>query len=334
MPGRFYSLSPKGKPAPLPSLDSALQAMKQAVVWMDFEAPSREELLLLQEPLGIHPLSIEDCLDEDQIPKVEEHPTNTFMLLNTWRMVDRRLEIDEVDLILGKGFLVTIHRSAALTEELSRVVLSGAPNAGRSADFLLHALLDRIVDDKLGVIEALQDHIDQAEEEILSDLSRFGPERLMSLRRDLLSLRKGLFHEREIFVKICRKDSAFISDKAIPHFRDIYDHVVRYYEIVEIGREMLGTLMETYLSMMNNEMARTANRTNQVVQRLTLITTVFMPLTLLASIGGMSEWSMITGPENWRISYPLFLAGMGLLALLSFRLLRWVDRKGDERRER
>ena len=117
----------------------------------------------------------------------------------------------------------------------------------------------------------------------------------MRLRRDLLTLRKSLFHEREILVKICRRDSPYVSEKAIYHFRDIYDHLAKYFEMVEIYREMITSLMEMYLSMINNRMAEMANRTNATVRRLTLINTVFMPLTLLAGIGGMSEWSMMTG---------------------------------------
>ena len=122
------------------------------------------------------------------------------------------------------------------------------------------------------------------------------------------TLRKSLFHEREILVKICRKDCPFISEKAIFHYRDIYDHLAKFFELTETYRDIVTSLMEMYLSMLNNLMAKVANETNATVRRLTFITTIFMPLTLLAGIGGMSEWSMMTGPENWQIAYPAFLA--------------------------
>ena len=118
-------------------------------------------------------------------------------------------------------------------------------------------ILDYVVDHKFAAIEALQDAIDTAEEEILRGPSAFSPETLMRLRRDLLTLRKSLFHEREILVKICRRDSPYVSEKAIYHFRDIYDHLTKYFEIVEIYREIVTSLMEMYLSMINNRMAET-----------------------------------------------------------------------------
>jgi magnesium transporter len=85
--------------------------------------------------------------------------------------------------------------------------------------------------------------------------------------------------------------------------------------------------MEMYLSILNNQMTQAANSTNQTVRRLTFITTIFMPLTLLAGVGGMSEWSMMTGPENWRIAYPLFLLGMAVLGFISYQLLKWFEKK-------
>ena len=145
------------------------------------------------------------------------------------------------------------------------------------------------------------------------------------LRRALLAMRKSLFHEREILVKVCRRDSPFIGEKAIYHYRDIYDHLTKCFEIVEVYREMVTNAMEMYLSLINNRMARVSNRMNATVRRLTLITTIFMPLTLLAGVGGMSEWSMITGPDNWKVSYPLFLVGMAVIGLLSYRALRWLE---------
>jgi magnesium transporter len=111
------------------------------------------------------------------------------------------------------------------------------------------------------------------------------------------------------------------------HYRDIYDHLVRFYELTESYRDIVTSLMEMYLSMLNNEMAKAANETNMTVRRLTLITTIFMPLTLLAGIGGMSEWSMITGPDNWRVSYPAFMLGMVFLGLASYYFLSQLDRK-------
>jgi magnesium transporter len=190
----------------------------------------------------------------------------------------------------------------------------------------MHIILDYIVDQKFLAIETIEDELDVTEETMLAKLSEFNPVELLRLRRDLLALRKSLFHEREILVRICRKDCPFISEKAIFHYRDIYDHLVKFFELTETYRDIITGLMDIYLSMTNNRMAKIANETNASVRRMTLIMTIFMPLTLLAGIGGMSEWSMMTGPENWKIAYPLFLLAMAILGIALYYLLRRFEK--------
>ena len=182
-------------------------------------------------------------------------------------------------------------------------------------------------------IEPLEDDIEAAEEGILRDVTGSGW-KASSGCAALLSLRKSLFHEREILVKICRRDSPFVSEEAIYHFRDIYDHLAKFFEFTEMNRDLLANLTEMYLSLINNRMARVANRTNKSVRRLTLITTIFMPLSLLAGIGGMSEWSMVTGPENWRLAYPAFAAALILIGVVSYLLLRRVERREGNHQDR
>jgi magnesium transporter len=327
---RFFRVDLDGQLKRFLTLDELLSALQNGgYAWLDFFDPSKEDLMALVQPFGLHPLSVEDCLDEDQVPKIEDFPTNNFILLNGYHYRDGVLTLEEVDFILGKNFLVTVsgHQGGSLRfyEKVEEVVALDPASVQQGPDYLLHVTLDYVVDHKFAAIEALQDAIDTAEEEILQGPSAFSPETLMRLRRDLLTLRKSLFHEREILVKVCRRDLPYISEKAIYHFRDIYDHLAKYYEIVEIYREMITSLMEIYLSMINNHMAKVANRTNATVRRLTLITTVFMPLTLLAGIGGMSEWTMMTGQPYWRIAYPAFLLGMTVIGAFSYWLLKRAE---------
>jgi magnesium transporter len=195
------------------------------------------------------------------------------------------------------------------------------------SDFLLHVILDDLIDRKFQAVEALRDELETIEEEIINAASQFDLKKLMNIRRSLLVLRKSISHEREVLIKVCRKDSPFVGEKAIFHFRDIYDHLTKFYESIEIYREMIASHMEMYLSIMNNQMSVIANKTNASMRRLTLITTIFMPLTLLAGIGGMSEWSMMTGPENWKISYPIFLLLMILLGVLNYLWIKRVENR-------
>jgi len=165
------------------------------------------------------------------------------------------------------------------------------------------------------------------EDLLMEDVTSFRPMELIHLRRNLVTLRKSLYHEREILAKISRLDCPFIPEKAIAPFRDIYDHLSKFFELTETYREIETSLMELYTSLLNNKMTQMSNETNSTVKRLTLITTVFMPLTLIASIGGMSEWTMMTGGEgNWKSAYAWLIAGMVMIAFVNLLLIRGLEK--------
>lgn len=329
---QFYHISQKGKFTSTRTVDEAMAAAKSGgFLWLNYCQPDKEELLPLIGLLDLHPLSIEDCLDENQIPKMEDFPRNTFLIFNAFDYSAKKLSISEIDIFIGDNFLVTVSQRTADHCKVLAGIESIAETDGESTRhgpaFLMHTILDHVVDRKFVAIEALEDELDLQEETMLARVSTFNPADLIRLRRDLLDLRKSLFHEREILVKICRKDCPFIPEKAIFHYRDIYDHLAKFFELTESYREIVTSLMEMYLSLLNNKMTIAANQTNKSVRRLTFITTIFMPLTLLAGIGGMSEWSMMTGPANWKIAYPAFLLGMGVIGFASYCLLKWFERK-------
>jgi magnesium transporter len=328
---RFYHISPVRKLACMATLAEALTAAKGGgFLWLDYCQPVKEELAALIGPLGLHPLSVEDCTDENQVPKIEDFPGNTFIIFNALSYADEKLSVDEVDLFIGERFLITV--SGYNSQErrplggIEHIVEREIESARQGPAFLMHVILNHIVDQMFVAIEAQENELDAAEEAMLADPSSFNPAELMRLRRDLLALRKSLFHEREILVKICRKDCVFISEKAIFHYRDIYDHLAKFFELTETYREIVTSLMELHMSMLNNLMAKTANETNATVRRLTFITTIFMPLTLLAGIGGMSEWTMMTGPANWKIAYPAFMLAMAVIGIANYYLLRWLEK--------
>lgn len=332
----YYVITPAGKLIQLATIEEAMKASRKGgYFWLDYLKPTKEDLWPLIELLGLHPLAVEDCLDDDQIPKIEDYPTHAFILFNRIEYRGNTLAVSELDIFIGEKFLVTVSRHGlmqhSLMRDVERFIGLDIKNCRQGPAFLAHALLDHVVDEKFDVIEKLEDEISIAEDVILGDLEHFDPARLLELRRDLTALRKSLFHEREILIKICRYDSSFIPDKAILLYRDIYDHLAKFFELTETDREIIASLMEMYLSMLNNEMAKAANNTNATVRRLTFITTIFMPLSLLAGIGGMSEWSMMTGPENWRISYPIFLIAMLVIGVLNYFLLKRMERSDHKK---
>ena len=329
---RFYHVLPGGALQPKDSAEEAVRTRPDgAYAWLDFRDPGPGDLKPLTELLGVHPLSVEDCLDEAQVPKMDNFEKSTFLLINSYSHRNGVLAIGEIDFIIGSGFLVTVGgRDKAehwTDDDITAVLRLEAQNLGLGPDFLMHALMNHVIDGKNRAIDSLESEVDDTEASIIGNLSEFRMSRLVHLRKNILIMRKSLFYEREIFIKLCRRDCPFVGEKAVFHFRDSYDHITMYYEETEIYREVILSLTEMYLSMVNNRMSLIANRTNTTVRRLTIITTIFMPLTLLAGIGGMSEWSMMTGPQNWRTSYPLFGLGMVIIGALTYLVLRYMNAK-------
>ena len=325
----FYHVTSAGAIVATAGWHAAIAASKKSgYAWLDYCDPTAAELSALIEPLRIHPLSIEDCTDENQIPKIEDFPSNTFMLFNDFHYTDHALAIHEVDIIIGSHFLVTVHRGEmgdSLLTGVERLAGLERESIRQGPAFLLHVLLDLVVDRKFVELERMEEELGQTEDGLLADPEHFDPARLLHLRRDLLAARKSLFYEREILVRVCRRDCPFVGDKAIYMFRDIYDHLARLFELTETSRDIVTSLMEMHLSMLNNQMAQSANVTNATVRRLTFITTIFMPLSFIASIYGMNFDHMPELRSEW--GYPAVLGVMAVVGvgmLLVFRKKRWL----------
>lgn len=326
---RCFHFGAKGEAGQAKSLQDALHALiRPGFVWIDIQGPTREALEPLVGSLRLNRLSIEDCIDDNQIPKVENYEHYTFLLFNSYVYRDRAITVGETDFILGKKFLVTVHGliegTAGFFAGLDDHLRHALAQASASPDALMQEILDYMVDRKFEAIETIQDEIDGYEETLLADAGEFRPAMLLDVRRNLLKLRKSLYHEREVFIKICRRDSPYIAEESIYAYRDIYDHLAKFFESVEIEREMVTNLLELHMSLVNNRLATASNDINTTMRKLTVITTIFMPLTLIAGVGGMSEFSMMTGPENWRLSYTLFLAGSGAVGLVNYLLLKYL----------
>jgi magnesium transporter len=333
---KFYHFTAEGLFYGIASVADAVNALKEGgYIWLNYYKPAREELSLLIDTMGIHPLSVEDCFDNKQVPKIEYFSNNTFILFNSFTYINEELYIDEVNLFLGKNFLITV--SGVNSEDrkpLSDVVniIENDPKSGKNGpEYLMHIILDHLVDEKYTAFDNMEDDLEEAEEQIITDVEKFQPRQLIHLRKDLLALRKSLYHEREILVKICRSDCPYISDKAIVQYRDVFDHLSKFFELTETYREIETSLMELHTSLISNQMNKRSNETNYSMKRLTLIATICMPLTLIAGIGGMSEWSMMTGPENWKLSYPLFLLGMVVLALATYMIIKRIEKRKADR---
>ena len=198
----FYHMTKDGELLQKASLNAVLEAgKKDGFTWLNYCSPTKENLSVLIDLLGLHPLSIEDCLDDNQIPKIEDYPNHTFILFNGFSYSDRVLTIHEIDMFIGSNFLVTVSRCGekgrSIFMDIERYIKQETGNGRQGPAFLAHIILDRIVDEKFVAIEALEEELNAAEDTILESLARFNPGELLMLRRELLLVRKSLFHERE-----------------------------------------------------------------------------------------------------------------------------------------
>ena len=330
----FYHIPKIGRMDRVSTVAEAIERTKGGgFFWLHYLEPTPEDLHPLIDSLGLHALSIEDAFDENQISKIDDFPDSLFVLFNAFSYSSKQLRVQEIDLFLGSSFLVSVDRldpdGKPLLVGIEELVLKAINLDRNGPAFVMHTILDLLVDRKFVAIEALEDELAESEDAVLESPAEFDPKSLQHIRRALVTLRKCLFHEREVFVKICRKDFPLIPDIVIYHYRDVYDHLTRFFELTETLRDVATSLMEINLSLLSNKMSRAANRTNRSVRRLTFITTIFMPLSLLAGIGGMSEWSMMTGPANWRVAYPLFILGMAAIGIVSYYVLKLMIKRDD-----
>ncbi len=324
---RFFYINNAGNISLVSSLQDAIKAAEDSgYFWLDFCDPTLDDLSPLISALDIHPLSVEDCLNEDQLPKLDLFPNYSFMIFNIFEPTEDELLIHELDLFIGSNYLISVtgrnKNHAHLLQPIDRNLEREKDNLKLGPAYLLHMIVDNVVDHKFTAIEGIEELLDRYETVIIDQEQDFNPGKLMDSRRDLQTIRKSLFHERELVSKIIRKDRAFFPDRSIGYFRDVYDHLSKYYEMSDSARDLVTSLMEIHLSMINNRMSRISNRTNAIMRRLTLITTIFMPLTLLSGIGGMSEFTMLTGGEkNAKIAYLVLFIVMAVIAYLNWHYL-------------
>ncbi|MFZ3070264.1 MAG: magnesium transporter CorA family protein [Anaerolineaceae bacterium] len=329
---RYFVIKNSGKISLVHTLqDAQAGAGQDGYLWLDYCDPTTETLAELIHNFGIHPLSIEDCINEEQLPKLDIFPNYSFMIFNIFEPTLDELLTHELDLLISDNFLITVsHRDQtgtpllqttynAIEREIVKVKLGPS--------FLMHLVVDMVVDHKFQAIVSIEEKLDRDEDNILNKAQNFNPVSLMNSRRDLQVIRRSLFHERELVAKLIRQDSPFIVEKSLVYYRDVYDHLSKYYEISESARDLVTSLMEIHLSMLSNQLAQSSNRTNKIMRRLTLITTIFMPLTLIASIGGMSEFTMMVGQENWKIAYLVLLLVMVVVAVINYILLLRMEKQ-------
>jgi magnesium transporter len=298
-----------------------LDPSSDVTLWVDLAAPTDNELRVLGDVFHFHPLAVDDATSALQYPKIEPYQGFLYLVLHGIDSTPKQTQFAtrDIDFFLGRNFLVTVHdgqsRSIAhLREVCSRHehVLAEGPVA------LLHRIVDTMVDNYRPMIEQIEDRIGQLEEQAFSGHERMA-RHVMKLKREVTSMRRVLIPQRDAIGRLARREFPVISDEMAYRFRDVYDHVVRFTEEAILFQDRVTGIFEVNLSTVSH-------RLNQVMKLLTVMSTIFLPLTVLTSMWGMNiPLPHFPGGENLQFVWITGIMAVVSLAMIAlFRRNRWI----------
>jgi len=294
-------------------------AQPDSRIWVDTEDADRDVLLAIAGCFQLHPLITDDILERNQRAKVEEIDNNIHVVMFALHDEGDRIAHHEIDIVLGERFLFTAHDPAVKPREAPFMRRTQGVHLEKGVDYLLWAICDWLVDDYFPVFDFIGEQIDEMEDEVTGSAPVPVAERLFSLRKDLLTIRRAVNPVREVFNQLTNRDLPYIPAERVLYFRDIYDHLIRLTDELDSYRDLVSSTHDIYLSQVNNNLS-------EVMKRLTAVTAVLATIGAVGGIFGMSE----AGPaldfqENlgfWAVTAAaLILAG---LVFYLFRKRGWV----------
>lgn len=283
-------------------------------IWVDFNEPNEEEVKHLALTFNFHPLAIEDCIHRLQRPKLDYYEDHSFYVTHTVREKDKKLYKDELNFFVGENFIVTFHQMSAneVTQVWDRLI------AQKNIDkwdpyYVFYQILDKIVDNYFPVIHNIEDSLDQIEENTQKKSMTLLMSELFETRHILLNLRHTVNPMRDLLYRMLNSHHLLGVIDRKEYFSDIYDHLLKLSEMVVSNREVTADIRDNYLSL-------NSHQTNNVMKVLTLITSIFAPLTFIAGIYGMNFENM---PElTWDYGYFLALGIMGVVGISMYLLFK------------
>jgi magnesium transporter len=296
---------------------------KPSMKWINIDGLHRVEVLeKLGEGYHIHPLVLEDILNTDQRPKMEEYDGYLFIVLKMLDYDDQSNGVitEQISLILGPHFIFSFQeKEGDVFNSVRERIRNGKGRIRKmGTDYLAYALLDAVVDNYFIILERLGGKIEGLEERLVTHPTTSTLQEIHHLKRELIFLRKAVWPLREVVVGLERGESPLVQESTRVYLRDVYDHTIQVIDTVETFRDMVSGMLDIYLSSISNRM-------NAVMKVLTIIATIFIPLTFIAGIYGMNFKYM---PElEWRWGYPIILLIMfviGVLMLFYFRKRKWL----------
>jgi len=291
------------------------------VTWININGLHRiKDLEYLGQYFHLHPLVLEDIVHTDQRPKLEEFGSYLFFIVKMLQLDGMEVDYEQVSIILGDHFVISLHEHEEdiFAPVRQRLQAGTGRIRGAGADYLAYALLDLIVDHYFLILESLGEGIEDIEGELLDRPSPDTLSQIHRLKRDTIMMRRAVWPLREVVSRLERSDSPFVQDHTLLYLKDAYDHVTMVIDSIETYRDILGGMLDIYLSGVSN-------RLNEVMMVLTIMATIFIPLTFIAGVYGMNFRYM---PElEWRWGYFAVLIGMAGLAvgmLLYFWRKGWI----------
>jgi magnesium transporter len=322
---RAYYLPPGGKPsAALTDKEQILEVFrrKEGLLWVDMESPTPEETNLLADGFGFHPVAVETCREVTSQPLVHAFDDYLFMVIHAVNIQTRGMEVDtlEVDIFWGKQFVLTYHQVPvkSISEMRDRCEKDCERLLSRGAAFFMHAVVDKIIDNFTPTLDRIEYLLEELEIQIFRNPTNRLLHELLDLKQTVLYLGRVAGAQRDVVGRIVRGEFGPVTKQAMAYWLEAYDHLLRMVYTVENQRDMITTARETYMSVVTN-------RTNEVIKVLTIIATVFMPITFIASLYGMNFKFM---PEiAWEWGYPAVMALMVVITawmVWFFRRKKWI----------
>ncbi len=293
------------------------------VSWINIDGLHDIELL---EKLGkgfeLHPLVLEDILSTGQRPKFEDYEKYIFIVLKmlSFSEENQSIEVEQVSLILGPNYVISFQERIGDVFENIRDRIRNAKGRIRKMgpDYLAYALLDAVVDNYFAILEKLGEKIESMEEEVIGDPTEKTVQQIHSLKRQMISLRKSIWPLRELIGGIQKSESSLIKETTDVYLRDVYDHTIQIIDTIESFRDMVSGLLDIYLSSLSNKM-------NAVMKVLTIIATLFIPLTFVAGIYGMNFEYMPELKVRWAYGAVwLVMITIAVIMLFYFRRKKWI----------
>ncbi len=297
---------------------------QQGLLWVDFVSEPPETCLPILQGFGFHPLAIDDALQETHSPKLDDWGDYLYIVFNYMNATENgdawETEVDELDIFLGKNYIVTHHdHPISAIDDTWAACDRDERNVQQGADHLLYKITDNLVAGYMPAVEKIDSAIDQIEDQVFDRPSPRTLEKLFALKRVLLTMRRIVLPQREVLNKLARDDYRVIDPKDRIFFRDIYDHLVRLHDLNESLRDLVGGVLDTYLSVINNRM-------NEIMKTLTLITTLFMPLTFVTGFFGMNFFEPLGLTKTWTTN-PAFYFTLAIIVLLPIGMYIWMRRR-------